>query len=92
MKKHLKTDLDTSQTTGDPAYFCKCRKWKLIGTRRTYVDNTRKSKTAEFQEQPKVTERIFESRPRKFDSFIFADIGKGKRQTDYSLQQTNYAF
>lgn len=46
----------------------------------------------EFEEQSKVTERTFESKPRKFDSFIFAGISIEKRQTDYFLHQTNDAF
>jgi Reverse transcriptase (RNA-dependent DNA polymerase) len=72
--KHLMEDLKLEPTVNDPDLFFKAVDEKLEGLCATYVDDSLTSGTPDVFAQATLTERKFESKPRKFDNVTYFGV------------------
>jgi Reverse transcriptase (RNA-dependent DNA polymerase) len=72
--KHLMEDLNLKQTVNDPALFFKVVDEKLESLCATSVDDPLTAGTPGFLAQTTLTERKFESKPRKFDNVTYSGV------------------
>lgn len=87
-----KKDLGIKQLYGYLACFIKKTQWKLSGVVDSYVEDTISIGDRSFNEESKLTERVFESNPRTYISFVFAGIHIERHGTVFLLQHTYYAW
>lgn len=62
----------------------------MSGNIGTYEDDTISTGNDSFHELSKVTEKLFDSKPRQYVCFMFTGISIKKIQTNYLLNQTHY--
>lgn len=77
-------------TAVDLSFFFKVVSGKLQGMIGTYVDDTLCAGTNDFHETSTATERKFESKERKYDSFTFVGIQVDRSEDEYLLHQKRY--
>lgn len=88
--RHLQHDLRMQPTAGDFSFFVKVVSGKLQGMMGTYVDDTLCAGTNDFHETSTATERKFESKERKYDSFTLACIQVDRSGDEYLPHQEKY--
>lgn len=77
--------------TGDIACFIKIVQGNLTGNIGTDVYNTIASGDTNFDKESKLTERTYESKKRKYDSFVFVGTEIKKVRDTFLLNQFTYA-
>lgn len=78
-KGHLRRDLSMTQATGDLSLWFKSVEQALNGMIAVYVGDQLSAGTPAFEEETKITERQFQSRPRKYDHISFAGVEISQR-------------
>ena len=63
-----------TSTSGDLSLFFKMLNGQLAGLTEAYVDDSIGTGTPEFEKHSEKTKERFESKPRDFGRFTFADI------------------
>jgi hypothetical protein len=88
--KHLMEDLKLKPTVNDPALFFKAVHEKLEDLCATYIDDSLTSGTPDFPAKTTLTERNFESKPRKFDNVKYSGVNIHSDKKHFHAEMNAY--
>ena len=89
--RHLKEYLTMRPTAGDLSLYIRRIHDELEGLVGAYVDDSIGTGTTDFENESRITEKKFQSKPREMDRFTFAGIEIEPLDDGYLLHQRTFA-
>ena len=90
LSSHLTNELDMVNCTGDLSLFFRRDGDSLSGVTGVYVDDQIHAGSPKFEEESRLTEQRFQSKPREYDNFKFAGIQIERHEDKYLCHQEDY--